>query len=79
MDARAQRLLQEALALPTQERAELAESLLESLDNEGVEGVEAAWTIEVDRRLTDARSGVSTSSGFDEVLDRLSARLHGGT
>jgi putative addiction module component (TIGR02574 family) len=79
MDARAQRLLQEALALPTQERAELTESLLESLDNEGVEGVEAAWRTEADRRLTDARSGVSTSSGFDEVLDRLSARLHGDT
>jgi putative addiction module component (TIGR02574 family) len=75
MDSRAQRLLQEALTLPTQARAELAESLLESLDDEPREGAEAAWAAEVDRRLADARAGTSKSSDFDEVLDRLSARL----
>jgi putative addiction module component (TIGR02574 family) len=70
MDSRAHRLLQEALALPTQARAELAESLLESLDDETPEGVEGAWVAEVARRLADARAGASKSSDFDEVLDR---------
>jgi putative addiction module component (TIGR02574 family) len=79
MDDRAQRLLQEALTLPSQARAELAESLLESLDDEPSEGAEAAWAVEADRRLSDARAGRSKSSDFDEVLDRLSARLRAGT
>lgn len=79
MNPCAHRLLQEALALPTQARAELAESLLESLNDETPEGVEEAWSAEITRRLADARAGVSKSSDFEEVLDRLSARLRGNS
>src|SRR6266576_841292 len=50
-------LLVEALGLPTEARAELADSLLESLDTEVDEGVEEAWRQEIQQRLGDIDSG----------------------
>ena len=46
-------ILKDALALPTEARAALAGSLLESLDTEVDEDAEAAWTSEVNRRLAE--------------------------
>ena len=42
-------ILKEALALPTEARASLAGSLLDSLDIEVDEDAEAAWVMEVNR------------------------------
>lgn len=39
------------------ERAELAGSLIESLDNTSDKSVEAAWDEEIDRRMKDLDSG----------------------
>jgi putative addiction module component (TIGR02574 family) len=50
-------VLKAALALPTETRAALAESLLESLDTEVDEDAEAAWAAEVNRRITELDSG----------------------
>jgi len=49
--------LKKALALPVAERAELAGSLIESLDNTSDKSVEAAWDEEIDRRMKDLDSG----------------------
>jgi putative addiction module component (TIGR02574 family) len=46
-------ILKEALALPSEERAALAASLLESLDTDVEEDAEAAWLTEVHRRLAE--------------------------
>jgi putative addiction module component (TIGR02574 family) len=55
-------ILKEALALPTEARAALAGSLLDSLDAEVDEDAEAAWATEVNRRVAELDSGaVSTS------------------
>jgi hypothetical protein len=43
--------LKEALALPTEARAALAGSLLDSLDTDVDEDAEAAWATEVTRRV----------------------------
>jgi putative addiction module component (TIGR02574 family) len=52
-------LLHRCLALSAEERAELAGSLLESLDGppEDPEAVEAAWNAEIARRIEDLDSG----------------------
>lgn len=50
-------LLKEALKLPPEARAALAGSLLDSLDQEVDEDAEAAWQVEIERRLRELDSG----------------------
>ena len=57
MKREAAEILKEALALPTEARAALAGSLLESLDTEVDEDAEAAWATEVNRRVAELDSG----------------------
>ena len=44
-------LLAEALQLPAEERAALAGQLIESLDQQVDDNVEATWSVETQRRL----------------------------
>jgi hypothetical protein len=50
-------LLKDALALPPEGRAALADSLLESLDQEIDEGAEQAWLDEIQKRLREIDTG----------------------
>jgi len=76
MTAEVSELLKKALALPVEARAALAESLLESLDEEPVdEGVEAAWSEEIKRRIEEIDSGKVQMIPYEEVRRRLAARL----
>ncbi len=69
-------LLKKALALPPKARAALAESLLESLDDQPAEeGVEAAWSEEIKRRIEEIDSGKVQMIPYEEVRRRLLARL----
>ena len=63
-----------ALALPTEARAALAGSLLESLDAEVDEDSEAAWAIEVNRRVAELDSRAVKTVPWAEVRRRLTAR-----
>ena len=56
-----------ALALPVEERARLAERLLDSLDDEAQE-VEAAWVAEVQDRLARFRAGELEARPVEEVM-----------
>lgn len=51
------KLLEEALKLPPEARAALAASLLESVDEGVDEGAEAAWAVEIAKRICDLDSG----------------------
>jgi len=51
------KLLEEALKLPTEARAALAGSLLDSLDDTVDPNAEAAWDTEIARRLKEVDSG----------------------
>ena len=62
----AERLFDEAMALPPGERKELAESLLRSLP----EAV-AAWEAELRRRMEDIDSGRDDTVPWDEALERI--------
>ena len=67
-------ILKEALALPTEARAALAGSLLDSLDTEVDEDAEAAWATEVNRRVAELDSGAVKTIPWAEVRRRLAAR-----
>ncbi len=54
----------------------MAESLLESLDDQPAEeGVEAAWSEEIKRRIEEIDSGKVQMIPYEEVRRRLLARL----
>jgi putative addiction module component (TIGR02574 family) len=73
-------LLKRALALTSEERAELAGSLLESLDgaDDDPEAVAAAWSEEIGRRIEDLDSGKAQTVPWEEVRHRISSKLTQG-
>jgi putative addiction module component (TIGR02574 family) len=75
MSQEATELLKKALALPVAERAELAGSLIESLDGAEDESVAAAWDKEIARRMAELDSGKVTPVSLDEARRRLSSAI----
>ncbi len=67
-------LLKEALKLPPEARAALAGYLLESLDQEVDEGAEAAWQVEIDRRLRELDSGKVKPIPWSEARRKIAGR-----
>lgn len=67
-------LLKEALKLPPEARAALAASLLDSLDQEVDENAEAAWQVEIDRRLKELDSGTVKPISWSEARRKISGR-----
>jgi putative addiction module component (TIGR02574 family) len=68
-------LLKEALALPADARAALADSLLGSLDTEVDVDAEAAWQVEIERRVAELDSQTVSPLPWAEVRSRLMATL----
>jgi putative addiction module component (TIGR02574 family) len=68
-------LLKRALTLPVAERAELAGSLIESLDEATDESVKAAWNEEIARRMEDLDSGRVKPISLEEARRRLSSAI----
>lgn len=64
-------ILKEALALPSEERAALAGSLISSLEEEPDEAVEEAWSVEIARRLAEIDSGQVKLLSWAEARNRL--------
>jgi putative addiction module component (TIGR02574 family) len=73
----AQELLKKALSLPDKERADLAGSLIDSLDATVDENAEAAWQEEIVRRLEEVRSGKVKTTSWDEVRHKSRTLLNG--
>lgn len=81
MTSRAQDVLREALALPLEERADVAAELLASLDDAAAErpaDVEAAWAVEIERRARRALADESGGVAWDDVRRRAEAELRQG-
>jgi len=68
-------LLSEALHLPTEARAALADSLLDSLDTEVDANAAEAWRDEIYRRLQEIDRGAAQLIPWQDVQRRLRARL----
>ncbi len=57
MTITAERIARDALRLPVATRANLAARLIESLDEGTDDGVEAAWDVEIARRIEELDGG----------------------
>ena len=68
-----EQLTHEALTLSENERAHLAQTLLQSLEP-AEEGVEQAWAVEVGRRLELVRQGTAQGRPAEEVFRDIRAR-----
>lgn len=66
-------ILAQALKLSEKDRAEVAESLLQSLDPETEEEIAEVWDKEIRRRLKSLDSGKAKTLSWDEVRRRLMA------
>jgi len=77
MTQEAHELLQKALALPENERAELAGNLISSLDATVDQDVDAAWQQEVVRRLHEVQSGKVETVSWEEVQQKGRTLLNG--
>lgn len=64
-------LVEEALTLPNEDRAKLAERLVESLDPTDDAVLQAVWGAEAMRRLDDVRRGRVESIPGEEALKRV--------
>ena len=78
MPTKARQVLREALALPPKARADIAGTLLRSLDVPEEAGVDAAWAVEVERRLREVDSGEAKLIPWQRVRRRLEATVSRG-
>ena len=70
-------LLEKALALPTEARAALANSLLESLDDTVDAGAEVAWKEEIGRRIAELDSGKVKPIAWADAHRQIETILNG--
>jgi putative addiction module component (TIGR02574 family) len=68
-------ILKEALELPPEARAALADSLWDSLDSEVDPDADAEWRQEIQRRLADLNSGSVTAVPWSQARLQLLAKL----
>ena len=73
MSQPADKLFEEAQALPEEERALLALQLLDSVGESELE-IERSWRDEVRQRLADIDGGRTTLASWDEARRRIFAR-----
>lgn len=71
MTQKSQVLLEEALKLSADERAEVAEQLIASLDETSDTDVEQAWQEEIQKRLQQIERGEVNTIPWEEVQRRL--------
>ena len=72
-----EQIIEEALALPGEARALLADRLVESLDPADESRIHALWAVEVQRRLDEVRSGRVKAVPGDEALARVRGIVSG--
>jgi putative addiction module component (TIGR02574 family) len=67
----AEKLREELLQLPSQDRAELAYCLIRSLDDKDDPEIQAAWEAELDRRWQEMESGAVAGQPAESVFAEL--------
>ncbi len=73
MSHKGQKVLEEALTLSPDERADLAATLIDSLDEQEDEAVEEAWAREIQRRMLEIESGAVKTIPWPEARKRILA------
>lgn len=64
-------LLKQAMELPDNDRLKLAEQLIGSIEHLESSEVEAAWDLEIDRRLDDIEKGRVKLVPHDEAMKQI--------
>lgn len=77
MNAKSQEILQAALSLPHADRAEIAASLIHSLDSETDVDADAAWAEEIRRRIDAIDRGEVQLIPWDDVMREMGDRRNG--
>jgi putative addiction module component (TIGR02574 family) len=77
MDTQAEQILQSALTLAPDDRVEIAESLILSLDEERAAEVEVLWAEEIKRRIESIDKGEAKMIPWDEGIRSMRERLNG--
>jgi len=75
MTKRTQQVLREALQLPPRARADIAATLLHSLDAAEDTDVEEAWADEIKRRMEDVEAGRVKLIPWETVKRRVQLRI----
>ena len=76
MKTELKKIVDNALLLPTHERAKLANILLSSLDDDSQRDIEDAWGAELEKRIHDIRSGNVKGIPAAEVFAKLREKYH---
>lgn len=71
MEDNTSRLLDELLALPAEARAAIAGKLIDSLDDTVDEDVEAAWDLELEKRVREVNEAGVKTVPWSQVRRRL--------
>jgi len=66
-----EKLAEQAMTLPTESRARLAEMLVESLDGADLTELDQLWIAEAKRRRDEVRSGQTATVPGDEALQSV--------
>jgi putative addiction module component (TIGR02574 family) len=77
MSPHVKRILDEALSLSDQDRAEIAATLIESLDPDADAQTHEAWDAEIAKRLAEIDSGAVTTIPWPEVRKMLRESVDG--
>jgi putative addiction module component (TIGR02574 family) len=77
MNTQAKQVLQSALALDPDDRVEIAETLMLSLDEKRAAEIEAAWAQEIERRIESIDKGHVKLIPADQVMREMRERLNG--
>jgi hypothetical protein len=72
-----EQVAKEAMALPSESRAQLADLLVESLDGEELGRIEQMWLVEAKRRRDEVRSGTVETVTGEEALRSVRDSLGG--
>lgn len=78
MTQEADDLLKKALTLPAQDRATLAGSLIDSLDEADEMSAQNDWNDEITRRIEELDSGKAKTIEWDEMKRRIAVKLKHG-
>ncbi len=77
MDTHAEQILQSALTLQPNERAEIAATLLRSLDDQTKDVLGPEWAEEIKRRIEEIDKGEVQLIPWEDVIRSLRERLNG--
>ena len=72
-----EQIAEQALALPSESRALLADKLVESLDTAALSQIDRTWLAQAKRRRDDVRSGKVQTIAGDEALAKVRGTLAG--